>query len=221
MGKKSLNLTDELYDYMLEKSLREPDILRNLREETGRMLMSAMQSPPEESQFIALLLKLTGAKRILELGTFTGYTTLWMAMVIPSDGKIITCDVDNKWTSIGSRYWEEAGVSHKIDLRIAPALNTIDKLLESGYENIFDFIFIDADKDNYVNYYERALKLVRPGGIIGVDNVFWSGSVIDSKNQGSDVRNIRQLNKSIYEDQRVTISMVPIGDGLTLAIRDF
>ncbi|OKP85083.1 SAM-dependent methyltransferase [Paenibacillus helianthi] len=220
MGKRALNLTDELYDYLLQVSLREPEPARKLREETGRMLLSAMQSPPEESQFIALLVKLIGAKRILEIGTFTGYTTLLMAMAMPSDGRIIACDIDDKWTRMGYRYWEEEGVAHKIDLRLAPALDTLDDLLSRDYANYFDFIFIDADKENYTAYYERAIRLIRPGGLIGVDNVLWGGSVINEWNQGPDVREIRSINKTIHQDDRVTVSMLPIGDGLTLAIRN-
>ncbi|QQZ64659.1 class I SAM-dependent methyltransferase (plasmid) [Paenibacillus sonchi] len=220
MGKRALNLTDELYEYLLQVSLREPEPARKLREETNRMLLSAMQSPPEESQFIALLVKLIGAKRILEIGTFTGYTTLLMAMAIPSDGRIIACDIDDKWTKMGYRYWEEEGVAHKIELRLAPALDTLDDLLSRDYANFFDFIFIDADKENYTGYYERAIRLVRPGGLIGVDNVLWGGSVINEWNQGPDVREIRSINKQIHLDDRVTVSMLPVGDGLTLAIRN-
>ncbi|PHF04940.1 class I SAM-dependent methyltransferase [Bacillus sp. AC79A.1] len=220
MIKKSLNLTNELYDYMLETSLKETEILRRLRNQTSEMLVSAMQSSPEESQFITFLIKLLGAKRILEIGTFTGYTTLWMAMNIQNDGKIITCDIDTKWKDVGYKYWEEAKVLNKIDFRLGPAVETMDKLLEDGNQNIFDFIFIDADKENYINYYERALKLVRPGGIVAVDNVFWMGSVINERNQGEDVNTIRRLNKIIHNDSRVTMSMLPVGDGLTLTMRN-
>jgi len=219
--KKSLNLTNELYDYMLNTSLRETGILTRLRNQTSQMLVSAMQSSPEESQFITLLIKLLGAKKVLEVGTFTGYTTLWIAMNMPNDGKIITCDIDTKWKDIGHKYWEEANVLNKIDFRLGPAIETMDKLLEDGNQNIFDFIFIDADKENYINYYERALKLIRPGGIVAVDNVLWMGSVINEKNQGDDVNTIRRLNKIIHNDPRVTMSMLPVGDGLTLSIRNF
>lgn len=221
MEHKELNITGELHDYILKSSLQEMDILQKLREETDAMrlpaLMKTMLSSPEESQFIALLLKMTRAKKILEIGTFTGYTTLWMAMSIPSDGKIITCDISDRFAGIGERYWKEAGVLEKIDLKIGPALSTIDELLEHGQEGTFDFIFIDADKENYINYYEKALQLVRTGGIIGIDNVLRTGdiTVIDPEYQEI----IRQLNEFVHKDERVSISMLPIGDGLTLAVR--
>lgn len=220
MKKRSLNLTDELYQYMLDASVREPELALELRTETAKMLAAALQSPPEESQFIVLILKLMNAKRIIEIGTFTGYTTLLMAMNIPSDGKIITCDVDDKWTSLGRKYWKRAGIEDRIDLRIAPAKETLRELIQTGHNNMFDFIFIDADKEGYVNYYELATKLVRIGGIIAVDNVFWNGSVINELNHGADVEAIREVNEMIYQDQRYSISMVPIGDGLTLAYRN-
>ncbi|MBY7740353.1 class I SAM-dependent methyltransferase [Paenibacillus polymyxa] len=220
MGKRTLNLTDELYNYLLSVSLKEPQPAQKLREETNRMLLSAMQSPPEESQFIALLLKWIGAKRVLEIGTFTGYTTLLMGLAMPSNGRIITCDIDDRWPNMGRRFWEEAGVDCKIDFRLAPALETMDNLLSGDYANYFDFIFIDADKENYCNYYERAIRMVRPGGMIGVDNVLWGGSVINVQNQGPDTRGIREINKRIYQDDRVSMSMLPIGDGLTIAMRE-
>lgn len=220
MKKRSLNLTDDLYQYMLDVSVREPELALELRTETAKMLAAALQSPPEESQFIVLILKLMNAKRIIEIGTFTGYTTLLMAMNMPSDGKIIACDVDDKWTSLGRKYWKRAGVEDRIDLRIAPAEETLRELIHTGHNNMYDFIFIDADKESYVKYYELATKLVRIGGIIAVDNVFWNGSVINELNHGSDVEAIRQVNEMIYQDQRYSISMVPIGDGLTLAYRN-
>lgn len=219
MKKRSLNLTDELYQYMLDVSLREPEIAQRLREETRKMLVSALQSPPEESQFIVLLLKMLNAKRIIEIGTFTGYTTLLMAMNIPEDGKILACDISDKWTNVGRKYWQEAGVEEKINLKIAPAQETLQSLIDNKMNNMFDFIFIDADKDNYIEYYNLATQLVRVGGIIAIDNVFWNGAVINKINNGSDVHAIRAINKQVLEDDRYYISMVPIGDGLTLAMR--
>lgn len=219
MKKKSLNLTDELYQYMLDASLREPEYGKMLRADTKKMLVSALQSPPEETQFIVLLTKMLNAKRILEIGTFTGYTTMLMAMDLPNDGKIIACDIDEKWTSLGREYWEQAGVADKIDLRIAPAQKTLETLIQDGYNNMFDFIFIDADKDNYITYYQLASKLVRIGGIIAIDNVFWNGAVVNELNHSSDVVAIRELNQIVLKDTHYYISMVPIGDGLTLALR--
>lgn len=219
MNKRTLNLTDELYQYMLDVSLREPEIAQRLREETRKMLVSALQSPPEESQFIVFLLKMLNAKRIIEIGTFTGYTTLLMAMNIPKDGKILACDISDKWTNVGRKYWQEAGVEEKINLKIAPAQETLQSLLEHKMNNMFDFIFIDADKDHYVEYYSLATQLIRVGGIIAIDNVFWNGAVVNKLNNGSDVRAIREINRQVLEDNRYYISMVPIGDGLTLAMR--
>lgn len=219
MKKRTLNLTDELYQYMLDVSLREPEIAQRLREETRKMLVSALQSPPEESQFIVFLLKMLNAKRIIEIGTFTGYTTLLMAMNIPKDGKILACDISDKWTNVGRKYWQEAGVEEKINLKIAPAQETLQSLLDNKMNNMFDFIFIDADKDHYVEYYNFATQLIRIGGIIAIDNVFWNGAVVNKLNNGSDVHAIREINKQVLEDNRYYISMVPIGDGLTLAMR--
>lgn len=218
LTKMTINLTDELYQYVLNNSLQEPNIVRQLREETAKMPMSAMQTPPEETQFLTILLRLMKASRILEIGTFTGYSTLWFALTIPEDGKITACDIDEKWTSVGKKYWEKAGVAHKIDLRIAPALKTIDQLLENHKANYYDFIFIDADKENYMNYYEKALLLVKPDGIIVIDNVLWGGSVINPLNQSGDVKSIRKINEKIMNDTRVHVSMLPIGDGVTFVI---
>lgn len=219
MKKRSLNLTDELYQYMLDISMKEPEIAQRLRNETKKMLVSALQSPPEESQFITLLLKILNAKRIIEIGTFTGYTTLLMAMTIPFDGKIIACDISDKWTSIGRKYWKEAGVEDKIELKIAPAIETLKEIIDDKMNNTFDFIFIDADKDHYVEYYELSKKLIRIGGMIAVDNVFWNGAVVNELNNGADVCAIRKVNKIISEEPNFDISTVPIGDGLTLLLR--
>ena len=179
-----------------------------------------MQISPEQGQFMALLLQLIGARRVLEIGTFTGYSALRMALVLPLDGSIVACDVSEEWTAIARRYWQEAGVAEKIELRLGPALETVESLLEAGEGESFDFVFIDADKGNYLEYYERAYDLLRPGGVIGVDNVLWHGDVADPENQKPDTVAIRELNRRIVEDGRVEISMVPIGDGLTLGAKD-
>lgn len=218
--KSYLTVDDDLHQYVQSVSLREPDLLIKQREEVNRLSMSAMQTPPEETQFIAWLVQLTGAKRIIEVGVFAGYTTLWMAMALPEDGHILACDVDEDWTSIGRKYWQEAGVDHKIELRLAPALDTLKNLLEEKRYNFYDLIYIDADKENYIKYYEHALKLVRPGGLIAIDNVLWGGSVAKSTNQGDDARTLRALNARLYHDPRVTLSMLTIGDGLTLLIKN-
>ncbi len=219
MAKQTIGLDNRLYNYLLSISLREPPILKKLRAETARHPMAAMQIAPEQGQFMALLVQLMGAKKTLEVGVFTGYSSLAVALALPPDGKIIACDIDEEYTAIARRYWQEAGVADKIDLRIAPALATLDKLLAEGQANSFDFAFIDADKRNYENYYERALILVRPGGLIAVDNVLWSGRVARAEEQDERTRAIREFNQKLYRDERVTISLVPIADGLTLAFK--
>jgi len=220
MSKQSLGLEQNLYDYLLSVSLREADILTQLRQETAQMPMSQMQISPEQGQFMALLVKLIGAKKTLEVGVFTGYSSLVVALALPADGKIVACDVSEEYTSIARRYWQEAGVADKIDLHIAPALETLDNLLTTGETGTFDFAFIDADKGNYDNYYERCLELIRPGGLIAIDNVLWSGKVADTEIQDNQTNKIRALNRKLHEDSRVTLSLVPIADGLTLAIKN-
>lgn len=212
-------LTDEVYDYLLRVSLREPEILRRLRDETSALEDRNMQIGPEQGQFMALLIELMGARRALEVGTFTGYSALVVALALPADGRVVACDVSEEWTRIARRYWEEAGVAHKIDLRLAPALETMEELLGAGRRDDFDFAFIDADKANYDSYYEMSLELVRPGGLIGIDNTLWSGKVVDASVTDADTEAIRRLNLKLAADERVTLSMVPIGDGLTLARR--
>jgi predicted O-methyltransferase YrrM len=219
MSNQTFTLSDRLYDYLLANSLREPEILRQLREETARHPMSMMQIAPEQGQFMALLMQLMGATKTLEVGVFTGYSSLAVALSLPPDGKIIACDVSEEYTAIARRYWEAAGVADKIDLRIAPALNTLDQLLAEGHAGTFDFAFIDADKANYQEYYERSLQLIRPGGLIAIDNVLWSGKVADSQVQDNQTQKIRALNQKLHQDQRVTLSLVPIADGLTLALK--
>ncbi|MHC5739175.1 class I SAM-dependent methyltransferase [Nostoc sp.] len=219
MPKQSIGLDNQLYNYLLSVSLREPEILEKLRQETANHPRSGMQISPEQGQFMSLLVQLIGAKKTLEVGVFTGYSSLSVALALPPDGKIIACDVSEEFTAIARRYWQEAGVADKIDLRLAPALETLDQLLATGQAETFDFAFIDADKENYDGYYERSLQLVRPGGLIAIDNVLWSGQVADEQNQDESTQAIRALNEKLHHDERVTLSLVPIADGLTLAIK--
>jgi len=220
MSKQTLGLEQNLYDYLLSVSLREPTILTQLRQETSQLPMSRMQISPEQGQFMALLVKLIGAKKTLEVGVFTGYSSLVVALALPADGKIVACDVSEEYTSIARRYWQQAGVADKIDLHIAPALETLDNLLTTGEAGTFDFAFIDADKSNYNNYYERSLELIRPGGLIAIDNVLWSGKVAETEIQDNQTNKIRDLNRKLHEDSRITLSLVPIADGLTLAMKN-
>ncbi|MDZ8262405.1 class I SAM-dependent methyltransferase [Nostoc sp. ChiQUE01b] len=219
MPKQSIGLDNQLYNYLLSVSLREPEILRKLRQETASHPRSGMQISPEQGQFMSLLVQLIGAKKTLEVGVFTGYSSLSVALALPTDGKIIACDVSEEFTAIARRYWLEAEVADKIDLRLAPALETLDRLLATGQAETFDFAFIDADKENSDAYYERSLQLVRPGGLIAIDNVLWSGQVADEQNQDESTQAIRALNEKLHHDERVTLSLVPIADGLTLAIK--
>jgi len=219
MSKQTIGLDDRLYNYLLSVSLREPEILRQLRQETNNHPQATMQISPEQGQFMALLVQLLGAKKTLEVGVFTGYSSLSVALALPPDGKIIACDVSEEHTAIACRYWQKAGVADKIDLRLAPALETLDRLLADGQAETFDFAFIDADKVNYEGYYERSLQLVRPGGLIAIDNVLWGGKVADSQFQNSSTLAIRALNQKLHHDERVTLSLVPIADGLTLALK--
>lgn len=216
MSTNSLALSPALYDYLLSVSLRESDLQRRLREETGRLAERGMQIAPEQGQFMALLVELTGAQRALEIGTFTGYSALSVAQALPATGRLIACDVSEEWTAIGRRYWAEAGVADKIDLRIAPALETLQGLLAAGEADRFDMAFIDADKENYEGYYEACLQLMRPGGLILIDNVLWDGSVVDPAKQDADTKAIRALNEKLHDDARITLSMIPLADGLTL-----
>ncbi len=217
MSNRTLNLDDRLYAYLLQHSLRESDIQRRLRERTQALEMARMQIAPEQGQFMALLVKLTGALRILEIGAFTGYSALCLATALPEHGRLICCDLSEEWTAIGRPFWEEAGVAGRIDLRLARALETLDGLLELGEHKGFDMAFIDADKINYINYYQRCLELVRPGGLILFDNTLWSGAVADPEDQTADTVALRALNDALLVDDRIDLSLVPIGDGLTLA----
>jgi len=217
MAKRSIGLSAKLHDYVLSVSLREPEILRQLREETAKLPMAGMQVAPEQGQFMALLVRLTGARSYLEIGTFTGYSTLAVALTLPPDGRILACDVNPETTEMAQRYWATAGVAPKIELRLAPALETLDKLLSQGQAGRFDLAFIDADKENYDGYYERTLRLVRPGGLIMLDNVLWSGAVVDPKKNDADTTALRALNKKMHGDERVDLSLLPVADGVTLA----
>ncbi len=217
MTRKTLNLSDSLYDYLLETSLREPLILQQLRQETAGMSNARMQISPDQGQFMSLLIQLMAASRTLEIGVFTGYSALWVALALPPQGQLIACDVSKASTSIAQRYWQEAGVAHKIQLHLRPAIQTLDQLLQEGKRGTFDFAFIDADKQNYDRYYESCLQLLRPGGLICIDNVLWSGRVADPEVQDVRTEAIRALNLKIHQDRRVISSLVPIGDGLMLA----
>ncbi len=219
MSKKTLGLDNQLYDYLLSVSLREPDVLRQLREETARLPMAMMQISPEQGQFMALLVQLLGATKTLDIGVFTGYSSLCVALALPPQGKIVACDISQEDTAVARRYWEVAGVADKIDLRLAPALETLDELLATGQAGTFDFVFIDADKRNYEEYYERSLQLIRPGGLIAIDNVLWSGRVADLQVQDARTQLIRAFNEKLHQDERVSLSLVPIADGLTLALK--
>ncbi len=216
MANSSINLSDALYDYMLASSLREPEVMRRLRAETAELPGSIMQIAPEQGQFMAMLVTLMGARRCLEVGTFTGYSALAVAQALPAEGQLVACDVDAETMTIARRYWDEAGVGGKIDSRIGPAVESLDEMLNAGEAESYDFVFVDADKSNYDAYYERALLLLRPNGLIAVDNVLWNGRVIDPDKKDPDTLAIRALNKKIKSDDRVTCSLVPIGDGLML-----
>jgi predicted O-methyltransferase YrrM len=217
MSNRSIVLTDRTYQYLLDVSLREPQVLKDLRQATASHPMVVMQISPEQGQFMAMLTRLTGARRCLEVGVFTGYSSLAVALALPADGEIIACDIDEDFTRMAKDFWRQAGVEDKIQLKLAPAVDTLDALLGNGQAGEFDFAFIDADKVNYQQYYERTLELIRPGGLIAVDNTLWSGDLADPDIDDPDTVALRQFNKSLHVDDRVDLSLVPIGDGLTLA----
>lgn len=216
---KSILVTDTLYDYILSTSLREPEVLKQLRAETAQYMHSAMQIAPEQGQFMALLVDLTGAKKILEIGVFTGYSSTCLALALPPDGTITACDISEEFTNVARRYWIQAKVADKIDLRLGPALETLNGLIAAGHAGSYDMAFIDADKANYDSYYEQSLALLRTGGLLVIDNVLWNGRVVDPSIQDADTVAIRHLNQKIHADPRVTISLLPIADGLTLALK--
>ncbi|MBK8176174.1 MAG: class I SAM-dependent methyltransferase [Rhodospirillales bacterium] len=219
MSKRTISVDDRLHAYLLRASLREAAVLERLRAETATLPGAGMQISPEQGQLMALLLKLSGARRVIEIGTFTGYSALVMALALPDDGRIIACDVSEEWTAVARRYWAEAGIAGKIDLRIAPALETVRSLIDDGQAGGFDFVFIDADKENIAAYYEAGLVLLRPGGLIAVDNTLWNGRVADPDVDDASTVAIRAFNARLRDDERVDLSLVPIGDGLSLARR--
>lgn len=217
MSRLNTEVTPELGEYIRSVSLRELPILARLREETAPNPESGMQVSPEQGQFLAFLARLTGARNTLEVGVFTGYSSLSVALALPDDGRVVACDVSEEWTSVARRYWREAGVERKIELHLGPAVETLRRLISEGRRNTFDFAFIDADKANYQAYFDSAVELVRPGGLIVVDNVLWHGQVIDPAVRDEDTIAIRNFNQQLHRDDRVQIALVPIGDGLTLA----
>ena len=219
MSTATIILDEKLREYLLNVSVKESEILRELREETAQMEYSAMQISPEQGAFMSFLVELIQAKRTLEIGVFTGYSALVVAMALPEDGIVTACDVSEEWANVGMKYWKKAQVEDKIDLRIAPALKTLDQLLSEGKQGTYDFAFIDADKIEYQGYFDKSLELLRIGGLIAIDNVLWGGSVIDDSIQDSSTKAIREFNENLGSDPRVSISMVPIGDGLTLACK--
>jgi predicted O-methyltransferase YrrM len=217
MSNRTFSLDNALYEYLLRASLREHPALARLRAETAAHPKVNMQIAPEQGQFMALLVRLMGATRCIEVGVFTGYSSLAVALALPDEGRIVACDVSDEYTAVARRYWAEAGVADRIDLRLAPALETLDALLAGGAAGSYDFAFIDADKEAYSDYYERSLQLLRPGGLIAVDNTLWDGAVADPADQSADTVAIRAFNERLHVDERIDLSLVPIGDGLTLA----
>ncbi|MHA6126036.1 O-methyltransferase [Pseudomonas sp. 11/12A] len=216
MTARTLNLDDSLYHYLLDVSLRETPLLKRLRDETQALPMARWQVAPEQGQFLALLVKLTGARRLLEIGTFTGYSALCMAAALPDDGSMICCDIPGDYNATARRYWREAGLAERIDLRLAPALETLAELERQGQGGQFDLVFIDADKANYPTYLEHALRLLRVGGLAVFDNTLWSGRVLEERPLSADTRAIQALNRALKDDSRLDLSMLPLGDGLTL-----
>ncbi len=217
MTKATTGLDPALYDYILKTTLREPEILARLRRETDSHPRAGMQISPDQGQLLALLVELLCARRVIEVGTFTGYSSLAMAMALPDGGEMVCCDVSEEYTSVARRYWAEAGVEERITLRLAPAVETLDALITEGRTGAFDMAFIDADKENYQNYFERCLALIRPGGLIAIDNVLWNGRVIDPTDDSVDTQAIRAFNAGLKDDDRVTVSLLSVADGLTLA----
>jgi predicted O-methyltransferase YrrM len=211
----------QIYDYLTAVSVREPPILRRLRDETAPLPRASMQITADQGQFMALIVRLMGARRTLEVGVFTGYSSLAVALALPAGSQIVACDISEEFTSIARRYWKEAGVDSMIDLRLAPAIDTLNQLLAEGQAGTFDFAFIDADKSGYDSYYERALELLRPGGLIMIDNVLWSGRVADPADNDADTVALRALNQKLHTDSRIALSLLPLGDGVTLALKAF
>jgi predicted O-methyltransferase YrrM len=219
MNNRNVKLDDRLYDYLQQHSVREHPVLRELREATAGMKHAGMQISPEQGQLMALLARMVAAKRAIEIGVFTGYSSLSVALALPSDGKLVACDINDEWTSIARRHWEKAGVAGKIELRLAPAQQTLDSLIAKGESGTYDFAFIDADKSGYMGYYERCLTLLRKGGLAVIDNTLWSGAVADPAKKDADTDAIRAFNDRVHRDDRVAMSLLPIGDGVTLALK--
>lgn len=212
-------ITEQVYGYVLSVGVREADLLRRLREETAQLPQGGMQIAPEQGPLLALLVQMLQARRALEIGTFTGYSALCVAAALPADGEVICCDISEVFTSVARRYWAESEHGRKITLKLGPAIDTLDALLADGQAESFDYAFIDADKENYESYYERALKLVRVGGLIAIDNTLWDGRVADPNENDADTAAIRELNAKLHTDERVSLSFLPFADGLTLALR--
>jgi predicted O-methyltransferase YrrM len=221
LSNRTLSIDERTYDYLCDVSINESDLLRQLREETAQLEFSVMQISPEQGQFMSLLIKLMAAKRAIEIGTFTGYSSICVASAMPENGKLICCDISPQWTDIAEKYWALANLENKIELYSQPAEKTLQMLLDDGAEKSFDFVFIDADKQNYIMYYEMALRLLRKGGIIAVDNTLWSGAVADPENNEPGTRAIRRFNEMVKQDDRVSKSLLTIGDGLTLILKEF
>jgi predicted O-methyltransferase YrrM len=219
MASRTDFIGEKITEYIVAHSLRDTPLLAQLRVETAKLPESGMQIPPEQGQFLALLVNAISARRCIEIGTFTGYSALCVALVLPADGKLLCCDVSDQWTRVGKPYWERAGVAGKIELVIAPALETLDARLARGEAGTWDFAFIDADKTNYINYYELCLKLLHAGGLIVFDNTLWSGAVADVKDQSENTVALRQLNDKLHHDERISVSLLSIGDGVTLALK--
>jgi O-methyltransferase len=214
---RNVQVNDTLYRYILDHSLREPAVLAELRAETAQLPMAGMQIGPEQGQLMGLMARLTGARRCIEVGVFTGYSSLAVALALPPDGRIVACDVSEEWTAIARRYWKKAGVEARIDLRLAPAVETLDGLIAAGEAGRYDMAFIDADKGGYLAYYERCLALLRTGGLIMVDNTLWSGDVADPGNTKPDTVSLRAFNEALHRDERIDLALLPIGDGVTFA----
>jgi predicted O-methyltransferase YrrM len=219
MSNKTLNLNDQLYQYLLGNSLRESDVMARLREVTAELPDHEMQISPEQGQFMQLLVRMLNVQHAIEIGTFTGYSALAVALALPGNGELICCDLSEEWVGIGLPFWKEAGVDHKITFKKGSALDTLEDLLKDGRASAFDFAFIDADKINYLNYYEQCLQLIRPGGLILIDNTLWNGAVCDASDERESTVAIREFNLMLHKDERIFLSLLPLGDGLTLALK--
>ncbi|MEE2657190.1 MAG: class I SAM-dependent methyltransferase [Candidatus Latescibacterota bacterium] len=219
MSSRNNNISEKLGDYILAHTLRDRPELKALREETAQLPNAGMQISPDQGQLMALLVRATGARRAIEVGTFTGYSAMVVAAALPDDGVLVACDISEEYTSVGRRHWERASLTSKIDLRIGPAAKTLDAMIAAGEAGAYDMAFIDADKENYPNYYERCLALLRRGGLILVDNVLWGGRVVEPDNDEESTVAIRKLTEMMHGDKRIDFSLLPVGDGLSLAVK--